>query len=77
MLGNDGDCESCGTSYNAIYYSWDSSTYLHTVRVAIGCHGGSEATAEIPGEVVNLVAPYRDWPGGDEVNELIRWLCGS
>lgn len=74
-LGNDGDCETCGGSYNHIRYSFDTATDSHSVQTQIGCYGGETVEVQLPGEVVNFLAPYREgWPGSGEVNDLISWL---
>lgn len=78
QLGDDNDCEQpgCTGSYNAIWYSFDTATDMHAVEVMLGCFGsGPKATVNLPGEVVNVLAPYREgWPGSAEVNDLIDWL---
>jgi hypothetical protein len=75
-LGNDKPCNSrgCSGSFNAVWYSYNTATELHMVQVDVGCKGHKIASSKVPGEVVNLLTEYRDYPGGAEVKELIRWL---
>lgn len=75
-LGNDGECESCGLSYNHILYEYDTVSGVHTVRSRVGCLGGASRSGSA-GEVVNLLWKYKGWPGGVEVKELIRHLVGG
>lgn len=43
-LGDDSDCETCGSSYNRLYYTYTPTTREHRIEVAVGCHGGDNLT---------------------------------
>lgn len=73
-LGRDNECESCGPSYNMIAYDYDTVTDIHKVASHVGCIGGGMRRGSA-GDAVNFLCAYRDWPGGDGVQELITWLA--
>lgn len=73
-LGDDGDCETCGSSYNSLAYSYDTDTGLHDLNSTIGCYGGEGKEAVTDLVAVSFISEYLDYPARDELIELIDWI---
>lgn len=73
---NDYPCETCGPSYDSIEYAFNTELQIHQVNISTGCYGGETFESKIPGEVINVLVPYRkSHPESvEDINELIRWL---
>jgi hypothetical protein len=70
-LGTYTDCDLCGKQPNRIEYEYDVESGKHLATVYYGCHYHDSAATETPGEIYNLLAPFRDNP---QVLTLLNWL---
>lgn len=73
-LGDDSDCETCGSSWNRLEYSFDTAAKLHRVETSTGCYGGESLDSRDPDIIAARVRDYFSYPARGELEELTEWL---